>query len=181
MRPPTPDAADLIPKTAPPGNSSQAGAINWKKYRRLALPLSLLAGVGIVFLLPYGALLFVGVVVFTVGRYSREHQGPLFASQGAKMGAFNGLISFIVLAAATVLQMALNFEDSHRQFLLEFQRRFAGNSDPIIQRIAHLLPTNLGFVTFMILGLVFFLVIFLIVSSFIGAISVSLSANRNRR
>jgi len=144
----------------------------------MALPLSLIAGLGISLLPPIGLLFFVASTVYAVGRYGRDHQGPLKASQGAKMGAFNGLISYVV---ATALGMALNHADYRQQMMLTLQKQFHGNSDPQVQQMLHWIATNQGFVVFTLIALLFGLVVFLIVSSFIGAVTVSFSGNRDRR
>ena len=178
MRSPTPNAADLIAPAAPPVNSNQRWAINWKKYRRLALPLSFVAGAITGLVPPIGLLLFVALLVFTVGRYCRDHQSPLRALQGAKMGAFNGLISFLVAAA---VRAALFHAEYRQQMMVELHRRLADNPDPQFQHILQWAGTNQGFAVLVIFSLIFFLVIFLIVSSFIGAVSVSFSAGKDRR
>lgn len=177
-RRPLPQTPDPAPPATQPPDAFQGGDIEWKKYRRVALPLSLLAGLGIAAVAPVGLLFFVGSVVFAVGRYGRDHQGPLRASHGAKMGAFNGLISFLVAAALSTL---LYHAEYHRQIMEMVQKQYGGNPDPRAQQVLHLLSTASGYTFFVILSLVFTLVIFLIVSSFIGAVSVSFAANRNRR
>lgn len=155
--------------------------IEWRKYRRVALPLSLLAGLGIAFYFPLGLLFFVVAIVYAVGRYAREHQGPLRASHGAKMGAVSGFISFVVIAAVGVLQVAYNFDEYRKQTLVPLQQRLAGNPDPRVQQFIHWASTDHGFIMMLILSMCFLLVVFLIVSSFIGAVSVSFAGNRNRR
>jgi hypothetical protein len=176
--PPAPSAADLISPTVPPSPSSQRGAIDWKRYRRLALPLSVLAGVGIAAFAPIGLLFFVASIVFTVGRYTRNHQGPLRASHGAKMGAFNGLISFVVTVALVALLFRHEF---HQQMMQALQKQYGGNTDPQIQQLVHWMSTSQGYTFLVIFSIVFGLAVLLIVSSFIGAISVTFSANRARR
>lgn len=174
MRPP-----EIVPPEAlPTTSSSRSGAIEWKKYRRLALPLSLLAGLVIAVFAPLGVLVFVVSLVFVVWRYRRDHQGSLRAMQGAKMGAFNGLISFLV---ATAVDAALFHAEYRQQMMVELHRRFAGNPDPQVQHFVQWAGTNQGFAFLVIFSLVFLLVIFLIVSSFIGAVSVSFSASKDRR
>lgn len=176
-QPPAPSAADLIPPAAAPVSSTETGAIQWKKYRRLALPLSLVAGAGIAVLAPIGLLFFVASIVFAVARYSRDHQGPLRASHGAKMGAFNGLISFATMVALVTLLFRQQF---HEQMMQAVQKQYGGNTDPQIQQIVHWMSTSQGYATLIIFSVVFGLAVFLIVSSFIGAVTISFSANRNR-
>lgn len=146
----------------------------------MALPLSLLAGLGIAFYPPLGLLFFVGAIVYAVARYAREHSGPLRASHGAKMGAVSGFISFVVIAAVAIMQEALNFEEYRKQVLAPMQQRFAANPDPRIQQFIHWASTDQGFIMMSIFSLFFLLIVFLIVSSFIGAVSLSLSASKKR-
>ena len=181
MQQPAPGTPDLIALESPPADFSQRGEIEWKKYRRVALPLSLLAGLGIPFYPPLGLLFFVGGIVYAVGRYAREHPGPLRASHGAKMGAVSGFISFVVIAVVGVLQVVYNFDEYRKQTIVPLQQRLAGNPDPRVQQFIHWVNTDQGFITMLILSMCFLAAVFLIVSSFIGAISLSFSANRNRR
>lgn len=181
VRPPAPGIPNAIPPELPTADSSQRGEVEWKRYRRVALPLSLVAGLGIAFYPPLGLLFFVGAIVYAVSRYAREHPGPLRASHGAKMGAVSGFISFIVIAVVAALQEVLNFDEYRQQVLVPLQKRLADNPDPRMQQFVHWVGTNQGFITMSILSLCFLLVVFLIVSSFIGAVSVSFAANRNRR
>lgn len=169
---------EIGPPEALPTSSSRSGAIEWKKYRRAALPPSFLAGLILAVFAPLGLLVFVVSLVFLVWRYRRDHLGPLRAMQGAKMGAFNGLISFLV---ATAVDAALFHAEYRQQMMDELHRRFAGNPDPQVQHFVQWAGTNQGFAVLVIFSLVFLLVIFLIVSSFIGAVSVSFSASKNRR
>ena len=94
------------------------------------------------------------------------------------MGAFNGLVSFVV---ATTLATALFHEEKHQQIMQMLQKQFGSNTDPLVQRFAHWMMTSQGYVVFVILSLLVGLAIFLIVSSFIGAVTISFSANRDRR
>lgn len=164
-----------------PLSSTQSGDIEWKKYRHVALPLSLLAGLGIAFYPPLGLLFFVGAIVYAVGRYAREHSGPLRASHGAKMGAVSGFISFAVVAVVGVLQVVYNFDEYRKQTIVPLQQRLAGNPDPRVQQFIHWVNTDQGFITMLILSMCFLAAVFLIVSSFIGAVSVSFATNRNRK
>ncbi|HEY6349791.1 MAG TPA: hypothetical protein VI636_10300 [Candidatus Angelobacter sp.] len=140
--------------------------------------MSLVAGVGIALFLPLGLLFFVASIVFAVGRYGREHQGPLRASQGAKMGAFNGLVSFVV---TTTLATTLFHEEQRQQIMQMLQKQLGSISDPLFQRMVHWMMTSQGYVVLVIFSMLVGLAIFLIVSSFIGAVTVSFSAHRDRR
>jgi hypothetical protein len=155
-----------------------AGKIQWKRYRRIALSLSAVTGICIAFFAPLGLPIFLGAIVYTVGRYRRECAGHLSALQGAKLGAFNGFVSFV---AASILQAAFDHGEYRRLMTLELQRRFAGNPDPQVQQFAHWAASDAGFLALMLFSLLFLLAIFLIVSSFAGALTATFSSNRQRR
>ena len=177
-RPSYPDMPDSVPAQAIPAAPIPTGGIQWKTFRRLALPLAAVAGVGIAIFAPVGLLLFVAFTIYAVGRYRRDHIGPLRAMHGAKMGAFSGLISFLV---ATALNAALLNKEYRQQTMQILQNQFGGNPDPQIQHMMRLISTDQGFAIFLVCSLLFGLVIFLVVSSFIGAIAVTFSAPRSRR
>src|SRR5262249_1638757 len=94
-----PGTPDSIQPPAVPVSFLPPGQIQWKKSGRVAVPLSVLAGISIAVIAPLGLLIFFGGIVYSVNRYRREHPGHLRASQGALLGALNGLISFLVSAA----------------------------------------------------------------------------------
>ena len=173
-----PGTPESVQPPAMPVSFGEAGQIQWRAYRRLAVPLSLLAGISIAFLPPIGLLIFFGAIIYSVNRYRREHPGPLSTSEGAWRGALSGLISYVVVA---VLQTALNHAEMRRQMLQELERRYASNPDPQIQQVLHWVATTQGFTIFMVFLLLFLLFIFLVVSSFAGALAVRLSGHKPDR
>jgi len=154
------------------------GQIQWRSYRRIAVPLSLLAGISIAFVPPIGLLIFFVALTYCVNRYRREHPGPLSTAQGARLGAFNGLISFVVGAA---LRTALFHAALRQAMLQQVQQRYGGNPDPQIQQFVHWVTTTQGFTIFTVFFLLFLLFIFLIVSSFAGALTVTLTGHKPDR
>ena len=173
-----PGTPESVQPPAMPVSFGATGQIQWKAYRRLAVPLSLLAGIIIAFLPPIGLLIFFGSLTYCVNRYRREHHGPLSTAQGARLGAFNGLISFVVSAT---LRTALYHAELRQQMIQQLQQRYAGNPDPQIQQFVHWVGTTQGFAMFMVFFLLFLFFIFLVVSSFAGALTVTLSGNKPRR
>ncbi|HEY6970648.1 MAG TPA: hypothetical protein VJA94_15675 [Candidatus Angelobacter sp.] len=129
------------------------------------------------FIFPIGSLLFLAAIVYCVSRYRREQPGPFSPLQGAKLGAFNGLVAFAVL---TVLILSLGRDEFRRQMVDVLQKRYAGNPDPQLQQFLHWAATNQGFLVFTILMLLFLLALLLVISSFAGALTVTLSGNKNR-
>ena len=129
-------------------------------------------------LAPIGLLIFFGAIIYSVNRYRREHAGPLSPAKGARLGAFNGLISFVV---AAVIQSVLNHAEMRQQMLQTLQQRYAGNPDPQIQQVLHWVATTQGFAIFMIFVLLSLFFVFLIIASFAGALTVTLSGHKPDR
>ena len=173
-----PGTPESVQPPAMPVSFGAPGQIQWRAYRRLAVPLSLLAGIIIAFVPPIGLLIFFGALTYCVNRYRREHPGPLSNAQGARFGAFNGLVSFVVGAA---LRTAMFHAEIRQQIIQQLQQRYAGNPDPQMQQLVQLLGTTQGFTIFMVLFLLFLFFIFLIVSSFAGALTVTLSGHKPDR
>jgi hypothetical protein len=174
----SPGAPDLVPPPSIAATLGSPGKIQWKSYRRIAIPLSVIAGIAIAFIAPIGLVTFFAAIIYSVNRYRRVHPGQLSPSQGARLGAFHGLISF---AVATVIQISLlNQGEFRRQMTLEVQRRFAGNPDPQVQQLVQWAETNQGFLVITALGMLFMLAVFLIVASLAGALTVTLWGRKDR-
>jgi len=144
---------------------------------RLALPLAAVTGAGIGVIPPIGLVLFFAALIYCVNRYGRVHPGTLSPAQGARLGTFNGLISYVV---AVILQVAVNHGEYRQQMMAGLQRRFAGNPDPQVQQVLHWASTDHGFLVLLIWGMVLLLVIFLVLSSFAGAMTITLLRREKR-
>lgn len=173
----SPGTPDSVEPPAVPLNL-QARAIDWKRYSRFAVPLSILASLAIAFITPIGLLIFFGVIIYCVNRYCREHGGRLSPSHGARLGAFNGLITFLTI---TVLVTVLSHGEFRQQMVSAMQQKYAASPDPRVQQVLQWAATTHGFVIFMTFSVLFLLVIFLVVSSFAGAITVTLSGNKRNQ
>lgn len=173
-----PGTPESIQPPAVPVNLEGPGKIRWKSYQRFAVPLSVIAGVSIAFIAPIGLLIFFGAIVYGVNRYRREHPAPLSALQGARLGAFNGLISFVVTAALVAIN---DHGEFRRQMMLDMQQRLGGSADPRMQDFLQWAGTNQGFLVITLVGTLVTLAIFLIVSSFAGAMTVTLSGNKRNQ
>ena len=130
---------------------------------------------------PFGILLLIGNVAIAVSRYRRDHPGPLFASQGARLGASGGLVSFAVALIFGIPQIARNWDEIRRQLFVAIQQKTAGNPDPHAQQATQLMGSNQGMVVFIVFSLVLALAFCLLLSSAAGALTATLSSNRQRR
>ena len=155
--------------------------INWKKFLRSALPFCLLAGISIIVYAPLGLLAFIACVMVAVGRYRRDHSGALTRTQGAKLGAVAGVLSFVPPLIEGTVALALQFAEYRRQVELVAQQRLGNNPDPLLQRFAHWFTSTQGIVFGIIFSMVVLLVVVAIVSSLAGAVSAAGFANRSRR
>lgn len=176
MPPGTPDS---LSPPALPAQVIPASPIEQKKFWRIAVPFSLISGAALAFLGPFGIPIFLFAVVLAVSRYRRNYPGPLPASRGARLGAFTGLLTFIVAAGLGAIEALRNTSEIRNQFLQVIQQKAA---DPNLrtQQAAQFLATDQGFMFFLIFLGVFLLVFCLMLSSAVGALTVVFSGNKRR-
>jgi hypothetical protein len=158
--------------------------IAWKKFLRSALPLCVMAGFGLAYTGLIGVIIFFGLVAIMVVLYQRRHPAPLSASQGARMGALAGVLSFIVVVIATSIAVLLNPQEARQQWITAIQtaqQRSIHSGDPQAQQVAKWFMSSEGIVVALVFGTVVTLVLIAILSSAVGAITASLSSSRQRR
>lgn len=175
-----PGTPESIEPPAVPLHFAHPTPINWRKFLSVALPLSLLAGYSIV-KFALGLLVFIACVMGAVSWYRRKHSGALTTKQGAKLGAVAGILSFILPLIVIVVVMVRQSAEHRKQLELMMQQRLGPNPDPQTLHIAQWLSSPQGFVFEVILSVLFLLAIVAIISSLIGAVSVTGFANRSRR
>lgn len=169
-----------IEPPALPLHFAQSTPIQWKKFLRSALPLSVLGGFGLAYTSLFGVIVFFGLVAIMVIRYQRQHPAPLSASQGARMGALAGILSFTVVLIVTAFNVLQNPGELRRQLLAAMNQRFANNPDPQAQQFAHWATSTEGLVVFSVLAAIITLIFFAILASAVGAIAASLSSRQRR-
>ena len=169
-----------IEPPAVPLHFTNAAPIDWKKFLRVALPLSLLAGFSIV-KFALGLLVFIAWVMGAVSWYRRKHSSALTTKQGAKLGAVAGLLSFVLPTIVVVIVMVQHSAEYRQQAMLMFQQRLGPNPDPQTLHIAQWFSSPQGFVLEVVFTVLFLLAIVAIISSLVGAISAAGFANRSRR
>lgn len=173
-----------IEPPALPLHFAHPAPIEWKKFLRSALPLCAVAGVALGLLGLIGIIMFFALVAAMVILYQRRHPGPLSASQGARIGALAGLISFIVAMFVVTLIVLHNPDDARQQWVTTIQmaqQRSARSADPQTQQLAKWFTSSEGIVVALVFGTVVSLVFFVILASAVGAIAASLSSSRQRR
>ena len=152
--------------TPPPPPIGPPGPIQWNLLFRLASPLAVISGVMSILVFPVGLLL---VLPFSlkriITRYRPFHTGALLPGQGAAIGGFMGLLSFIaflVFFLATLSLRRANVLDKVHQWI-------AQAPDAQSRQIAQWFATSQGFTLLVISAIVFVLVIFLIAGAISGA------------
>jgi hypothetical protein len=155
--------------------------INWRQFLRSALPLCLLAGVGLVYAGLLGVIIFFGMVAITVVLYRRHHPMPLSARQGARMGGLAGLLGFAVSVIIAVASAMANPGDAHQQMAAAIHQKMASNPDPHAQQFAQWAASTQGLIVLSVIGTIFFLVLCVILSSAVGALAATLSSQKDRR
>jgi hypothetical protein len=178
-----PGSPDSTPQPELPLQVVPSGQIRWRSFWRIALIISMLNGLAFIFLGLFG-LSLAGMLVFVVGiafaivLYRPHHQGPLLASQGARLGAFAGLLSFAVLLFLTVLAVAPNPGEYRKQLVLAVQQQTAGNPDPRAQQVAQFVATRPGLILFTVFLVIFTLAFFVVLSSAVGALTAAFSRSK---
>jgi len=171
-----PETPDSIQPPAVPVNSRTGGAIQWKRFLRIALPFSILGCLSVLLFGPLGTVVAQGVVAIAVGRYRRNHPGALRGTQGAVLGATVGLFSYIVYLIFFVVQVTANPGEFHAQAVATVQQVLGNNPSPLAHRFAQWAITNFwGFVLF---TLSFALMITVVLSGITGAVTASFSRRR---
>lgn len=194
IRVPTPEETPLPPPEEPaagPGIPELALAdavqplrlpIQWKTFSRIALPLSVVSGMGIAWF-PSGLMIVMGSIVLGVRLYRRRHPGPMAASQGAKLGAFVGFFGFIFFSIFSLIYFVRDGsqlrETMRETMTASIQKAVSQNPDPQtqqqLQRMMHWLGTNQGIVFFILAGMIFYLAALVLLAGITGALSVAFS------
>ena len=175
--PSQPDTPDFIQPPAIHVSGEPAGQIQWKKFWRVALPLALISGVAMGYSGLIGAALFLASLIIAVARYRRDHAGNLTASQGGKLGAVMGLLASVAFTGIFVIQVVMDFAGIRQQYLQNLQK-LGGNPDPQVQKLVHWAGTNQGFVVLSVISMFITVVLVVVVSGVVGAVTASLSGKR---
>lgn len=151
----------------------QADRIHWKSFLRTALPLAAVVGVSLMVSPALLLLLLPGSVIVAIQLYRRRQPGPLRPSQGAKMGALIGLVSFGVYALLFAIRVAGDPAEFRQQMSALIQEAIARNpTTPEARQMAESLFSGTGgLVFFFATGLALLLVFLLVLGSVSGALA----------
>jgi hypothetical protein len=150
------------------------------------LPSAVIAGItmGILSLVPVvslGCCLWMVLGgIFAVHLYQRRAPGPVTAGMGARLGALSGLFGFVVYALGFTGQIFLfgHGANIREQMVKALQDAAARNPDPNAQQVAQRMASPEGIAIIIVIGLLAFLVGFLLFSSIGGAIGAAIFGKR---
>jgi hypothetical protein len=146
--------------------------IRWKSFLRLALPLAAVVGVSLAVYPALLLLLLPGSVIVAIQLYRRRQPGPLRTSQGAKMGALIGSISFGVYALLFGMKVAADPAEFRQQMSTLIQEAIARNPTPEARQMAESLFSGTGGLVFFFgVGMALLLVFLLVFGSVSGALA----------
>lgn len=145
----------------------RVSGIQWGVFFRTASPLAALTGF-LGFLFSPLTVLFVLPLSLrrTIHRYRPYHAGKLSSGQGARLGAFMALLSFVAFLIFFLATISLK-----REALLKmFQEQAGQYHDPQSQQVLAWLASNQGFAIFTVGALFFALLVFLGIGAISGAL-----------
>ena len=171
--PPPPPPSVVLPE---PTGYARPIRIHWKGFLRIAAPLALISGLTGLYP-PLGLPVFLASVVASVYLYRKRHLGPLSAFQGAQLGAFMGLLSYLTLVIPSSASCALA-RNACREGLVSALRDAAKfNPTPQAQELLQSLQQSdarlFGFLAFAFFVALLFMLAF-------GAVTGALAAGLSR-
>ena len=175
--------SDQIPNdssgTPAPGSPGAIAnpAIAWADFFRIASPLSALTGILAVAIPVLGLFLMLPFSVrWVIFRYRSQHPVPMNRIQGARMGAFAGMLSFLSFLIFSLATVSLK----HEAAIKMVQDSMKNNPDPRTQQLLQILSTHDGFIAFLILSMLIAVVLFLLLGMGSGALAVPAWDRRKR-
>lgn len=175
-----PGTPDFIQPPPFPVTLQPAGQIQWKRFWRIALPLIIISGVAVGLFGIFGIILFLVSLVIAISRYRREQNGTLTASQGGRLGAVMGLVSYLVVVIMVTVQVALRFADFRQQWLQNLQQRMGSNPDPQIQGFIHWAATDQGILVISLVSTIISAILVGVIAGLIGAVTASSGGSKRR-
>lgn len=149
--------------------------IQWRVFFSAASPLAALTGLLAFLFSPLTVLLVLPLSLRRIiARYRAYHPGSLRSGQGARLGAFMALLSFLAFLIFFLATISLNREP----LLARIQEMAARNPDPQVQQAMLWFTTSTGFIVITGFTLFVLLIVFEIVGMVSGALMASPSKNR---
>ncbi len=129
----------------------------------------------------FGPAMFAGGALTALFYYHRAPASPLTPGIGARLGVLSGIIGFGILIVFAAVATLLSGTERLRATLLEALNQSASRStDPQTLKAAEYLKTPEGLMVFLIIGLVFLFLMFLIFSTAGGALGAAWIRRRRR-
>jgi hypothetical protein len=169
-----PGGASALDSAVPPPAPIREG-IHWKTFFSMASPLAALTGFLACLFSPFVVVIALPLSLRRVtAKYLRVHPGLLRSGQGAGMGAFMALLSFLAFLIFFLPTVSLN-----RDALLKpFRDQAARNPDPQTQQLLSWATSAQGFPLVVIWVCIFILLLFIVVGLISGAMIASSPRNR---
>lgn len=175
-----PDQEPNGPPASPPASPLQvldAPGLHWGLFFRIASPVAALTGLLSVLFLPVGLFLILPFGVRrAISRYRPHHAGPLQRGHCARLGTFTALLSYLSFFIFFLATISLN----RAALIQRAQESAQKNPGPQAQEVLRLLSTSEGFITIVAMGLIFFLVLFLLIGLASGALAMRSASSRKR-
>jgi hypothetical protein len=134
--PPQPESSESSRSSEGPLGLDASHRIQWKSFFRTALPLAAVAGFFTAYGSPLGIILFPASVVLAAYIYRRRQPGALAAWQGAKMGAFMGLLSSVFFALVLAAEYVADAPAFRQAMVMNGQEIVAHSLTPESQQMA---------------------------------------------
>lgn len=178
-----PNSSPPLPPPSPghppasPLRGLDAPGLHWGLFFRIASPVAALTGLLSVLFLPVGLFLILPFGVRrAISRYRPHHAGPLQRAHCARLGTFTALLSYLSFFIFFLATISLN----RAALIQRAQESAQKNPGPQAEEVLRLLSTSEGFIAIVAMGLIFFLVLFLLIGLASGALAMR-SANSRKR
>ena len=141
-------------------------------------PFGLASGLLLGFIPLIGLLCLAGSIIYCIRRYRRDHPAPFNRSDGARLGMLTALLSFLPFIPLYSLRISADPQPIREAMLRPLQQRAA--QDPQYQDMLRWASSPDGFVTLLIMSTIIFLIVLLVISAAVGAITASIDSNRSQ-
>jgi hypothetical protein len=157
--------------------------VQWRNFFRIVLPLAAVAGFFDVAMPPVGGfILLPGSVVLAIYIYRRRQPGPIPSWQGAKMGAFIGMLSSAFFALVLGVEYAADAPAFRQAMVKNGQEIVAHSFTPESQQMAQVWFSGThGVAVITTLLLVSTLLYLLIIGGVSGALAAAFSSNKSAK
>jgi hypothetical protein len=152
--------------------------IDWKRFLRIAAPMSGLVGILTVYVPLAWLVLFPGSVFLAVHVYRRHRPGPLKTAQGARLGTLVGVLTFAVVALFLVAAVVHDPSGYRQQMESGLRDALARNPNPQADQAVQMFSGARGIAFLTVFGMSLLLVFTLIIGGVSGALAASLGRNR---